>query len=798
MASTIVLVILGVIAVLIAIFAYLHSTIHQWRNMSMLPACLGSQQLQQVLLLRVPTVVKILMSYCQMIYVFDVLDSVLWPSVFMSFINYLNIALVVGVEAWLSRLLLPLSCTVGGLSAYTWLLLTLVAPLVCAVLFVALGYIATVIARRQAGDSTAGETNGANATGLVPALYTLHIWLILLLYPSLCRAIFSVFSCTQLGDKYLLNSDTSLQCWVPAQYPWIVVSVVGMVVYAIGAPLVCFLLTQRWHHESKPEHRQQLGRRLALLVRSYGDDCWWFEAADLVRKLLLTSVVLLVAPGTRVQLWFGLLVSVAATLAMVAIKPYRDPVCQGLQTAAMLQVTFDYITANVFFVEPGQPVDQEATSSFLGPLLIIVNCAAFVGLLAVLLRGTHSTLTVKPACLGDGSPALAGRPLGQFHCFVSHVWGSGQDQARVMKSQLTALVPDLRVFLDVDDLNDIGSLEALIDATDTIIIFLSGSTLANGAACSDYMMRTNCKRELRAAVEKKKPIIFVLETDPQHGGVSLDVHRRDCPPDLVHALDEHPIIPWYRVKVYLCVSMRLILQHILQTEVKIPGEMVRADLHVQGSVRESAGMSNLDGTCSLYVSPHNPGASEVGDLLTAEAQHVGFPLTITADPNVALTTGVVLVYLNNRTHDGGDALHAELTNALGAERPVLLVHEQREAHGALTFDEIINRTPHHLIDRGVYTALAIPLYEGEEHQRVCLLTMLRILKDAGSSESRVARSKQPAQSRFHGMLARLPTSVPMSRLRSLNRTRPSLAALDGAVSRRLELEMAVAPPSSRV
>ena len=107
----------------------------------------------------------------------------------------------------------------------------------------------------------------------------------------------------------------------------------------------------------------------------------------------------------------------------------------------------------------------------------------------------------------------------------------------------------MRVFLDVDDLTDIGALEALIDATDAVIVFLGGST-ADGVERSDYMRSRNCLRELRRAVERKKRIVFVNETDPKRGAVSMATHRRDCPEELRHALDEHPIVPWYRVKAY--------------------------------------------------------------------------------------------------------------------------------------------------------------------------------------------------------------------------------------------------------
>ena len=102
------------------------------------------------------------------------------------------------------------------------------------------------------------------------------------------------------------------------------------------------------------------------------------------------------------------------------------------------------------------------------------------------------------------------------------------------------------------------ALEQLVEAADVMIVFLSGSTAtANGFERSEYMRSTNCLRELRSAIEKGKPIVFVLETDPAHGAVSMDVHRRDCPPELRHALDEQRVVPWYRVKAFAHASLSL-------------------------------------------------------------------------------------------------------------------------------------------------------------------------------------------------------------------------------------------------
>ena len=49
-----------------------------------------------------------------------------------------------------------------------------------------------------------------------------------------------------------------------------------------------------------------------------------------------------------------------------------------------------------------------------------------------------------------------------FHIFLSHVWASGQDQMRVAKQRLLEMIPDLSIFLDVDDLEDISNLQGYI------------------------------------------------------------------------------------------------------------------------------------------------------------------------------------------------------------------------------------------------------------------------------------------------------------------------------------------------
>lgn len=126
-----------------------------------------------------------------------------------------------------------------------------------------------------------------------------------------------------------------------------------------------------------------------------------------------------------------------------------------------------------------------------------------------------------------------------YHIFLSHVWSHGQDAVRVMKqrarpsvhaactatsahapaparphprsrtfaravrhaprhaSGLLEMVPGLCVFLDVDDLADIGGLEAYIAKSHTVLV-----------CCSEaYFRSRNCMIELHTAARLGKAMV---------------------------------------------------------------------------------------------------------------------------------------------------------------------------------------------------------------------------------------------------------------------------------------------------
>ena len=83
--------------------------------------------------------------------------------------------------------------------------------------------------------------------------------------------------------------------------------------------------------------------------------------------------------------------------------------------------------------------------------LLIGTLASVVFATAVLLREVLKDWR-QPKLRFSDSAALVLVPLLKgktHHLFISHLWKSGQDQARVLQSRLQAVVPGLRAWLDV-------------------------------------------------------------------------------------------------------------------------------------------------------------------------------------------------------------------------------------------------------------------------------------------------------------------------------------------------------------
>ena len=192
----------------------------------------------------------------------------------------------------------------------------------------------------------------------------------------------------------------------------------------------------------------------------------------------------------------------AAAFALTALFFFSLVLKQGVLTEAVDDVLSEQLRGRFGF-DAGL-VTIGMVASIVGSLVIAFGIAAKQ--LADAARVPIIKLEATKA-----TPELSLAKGGTWHLFLSHIWGTGQDQCATIKRQLCLLMPGVSIFLDVDDLEDIGALEEYVDASAVIMIFVS----------KGYFKSGNCLREARATVQKAKPITLVH--DPVRGGEKLEV-----------------------------------------------------------------------------------------------------------------------------------------------------------------------------------------------------------------------------------------------------------------------------------
>ena len=232
---------------------------------------------------------------------------------------------------------------------------------------------------------------------MLTKVWTLNIWLWLLLYPSVTRKALQTFDCIELLGEFYLRADPAVHCSGDLWWLMAVLASVGVFVTCILAPIalvtqMAFTLTKSHrnlnpnpprssltlHPTLNPSHNpqpepfssstpnstpkpwfpkqvRQTSRkhaspermqrsRVALLTNTYKDKYHYWEAVDLMRKLVLTSVVLLVGPDTVVQLWFVTATGLIFLVLFLALSPYRDQAAGRIQLAALVQLEFTYVS----------------------------------------------------------------------------------------------------------------------------------------------------------------------------------------------------------------------------------------------------------------------------------------------------------------------------------------------------------------------------------------------------------------------------------------------------------------------
>ena len=181
--------------------------------------------------------------------------------------------------------------------------------------------------------------------------YFRYVFLLMFtMFPTTSTQVFQMlpFSCHKIcvdidnkSCRSYLRSDYSVECFTGAYNNFVVLAFV-MLLYVVGFPLVTlFLLWRYYPKEAQTDYSDQEGHEvqaaaLSFLYENYCPNSWFWEFLELVRKIILTSVLVLIGRESPTDLGVATIMSGLYTVLFVSYKPINGQFEHWLQLASLL------------------------------------------------------------------------------------------------------------------------------------------------------------------------------------------------------------------------------------------------------------------------------------------------------------------------------------------------------------------------------------------------------------------------------------------------------------------------------
>ena len=139
------------------------------------------------------------------------------------------------------------------------------------------------------------------------------------MYPHLSSNILSVFNCRDLGETGIyLRGDYSVSCDSDNYRSTYYLAIVGVIFIPIGVPI--FFAALIYHRDN-----DWLKQPSFFLYGNFLPKWRYFEVIDLIRKLLLTSIVTYIGEvDSTTQCLFLLVIDTASLVVLAYSKPYQN------------------------------------------------------------------------------------------------------------------------------------------------------------------------------------------------------------------------------------------------------------------------------------------------------------------------------------------------------------------------------------------------------------------------------------------------------------------------------------------
>ncbi|XP_022794412.1 putative leucine-rich repeat-containing protein DDB_G0281931 isoform X2 [Stylophora pistillata] len=183
--------------------------------------------------------------------------------------------------------------------------------------------------------------------------------------------------------RTLLKADYSICCFTSRHADfWHIAA--GFALYPIAFPIL--LLALIWKYRTDSQEHKQISFGLKVFYENYKDKYWFWEIAEMYRKLIFISVILLFDSESDSQIGFAVIAASASGVLYTIFRPIKDKFEDRLQTFVLWVIFFNVCLGAIY----SQPTVKDSgggnNSTFINVMFLILNSAV---LIVVVGKGIH-------------------------------------------------------------------------------------------------------------------------------------------------------------------------------------------------------------------------------------------------------------------------------------------------------------------------------------------------------------------------------------------------------------------------
>ena len=173
----------------------------------------------------------------------------------------------------------------------------------------------------------------------------------------------------------LLKADYSIRCFTTRHNIFRLIAAV-FALYPAVFPLLLLIPIKKYRNCDPQEEEMAFGFR--VFFENYKENYWFWEIAEMYRKLLLISCILLFESGSRDQIFFTVITASVSGIAYTIFRPMKSKFEDRLQAFALWIIFFNVCLGAMYSLPDFSSNHGEGNSMFINAVFVVLNGAVLI------------------------------------------------------------------------------------------------------------------------------------------------------------------------------------------------------------------------------------------------------------------------------------------------------------------------------------------------------------------------------------------------------------------------------------